>query len=75
MPNKYEVNWLSLEADIRKILKEADNTPPTDNGEVDAEVLAYLLMEISDALGNYTGRGYVLEEKWARQWETSLDGK
>lgn len=55
MAQKGKIDWLRLEQTIREALRKY---APYDNDSQDPASIA--LHEISDALGDETGRGYVL---------------
>jgi hypothetical protein len=58
-----EIDWLKFEERIRAVLRTAQSY--RDNPDADAYDLALLLSEISDALGEQTGRGYEIQSDWA----------
>lgn len=62
---KTETKWLQLEKRIRDVLRTAAK-------HTDARDLGLLLQEISDIVGEETGRGYELPENWWKILESDL---
>jgi hypothetical protein len=62
--NKTKMDWLALELRLRQVLKTAKEYTELSNKCDTRYDIVLLLQEVSDILGQETGRGYELPNDW-----------